>query len=146
MADQKISARDWLVFISEDNGANYLPVACLTSNEFTSSNGVIDATGKCGDDYLPGVKFEQSVSLEGFTITQSGTPTSASTSKLYDLHVDKTEFLVRIAKAAPTAQDNKYEGKVFISEWSEAAPDTEANTFSCTLTVKNPPLTLTGGY
>lgn len=146
MAEQFISARDWLVFISEDSGANYLPVACLTSNEFTSSNSPIDVSSKCGDSMLPGVKFEQSISMEGFTITQSGTPTKASTSKLYDLHVDRTEFLVRIAKASPTAQDNKYEGTAFINEWSETGSDAEANTFSCTMTVKNPPLTLTGGY
>lgn len=146
MAEQKISARDWLVFISEDSGVSYKPVACLTSNEFTSSNSPIDVTSKCGDEMVPGVKFEQSISMEGFTITESGTPTKASTSKLYDLHVDKTEFLVRIAKANPTGQDNKYEGTVFINEWSESAPDAEYNTFSCTMTVKNPPLTLVGGY
>lgn len=138
MADTFVSARDWILFGSMD-GTTYFPLACLTSNEFTSSNSPIDVSSKCGDKMLPGVKFEQSASVEGFTIYDDGSPVKWSTSKLYDLHVDRTEFFFRISKATPVVGQSKYEGKCVVSEWTETAPDTEAVTFSATLTVTNPP-------
>lgn len=140
MAEAKIKARDWIVYVSEDAGTTYKPVACLKSNEFSSSNSPIDANSKCGNEMLAGDIFEQSISVEGFAITETGTPTKVSASKLYDLQIDKTIFKCKIAKATPVSGDITYTGDVFISDWNESSDDGDLNNFTATFTVATPPM------
>jgi hypothetical protein len=141
MSEKKIKGRDWIVYASEDGGTTYKPIACLTSNELTSSNAPIDASSKCGNEFLTGDKLEQSISVEGFAITETGTPAKVSASKIYDLQIDKTVFKAKIAKAAPVAGDITYTGDVFVSEFTESSADGELNNFTATLTVALPPMT-----
>lgn len=141
MAEAKIKAKDWVVYVSEDAGTTYKPVACLTSNEFSSSNSPIEANSKCGNEMLPGDIIEQSIDVEGFAITETGTPTKVSASKLYDLMIDKTVFTCKIAKASPVAGDITYTGTVFVSDWNESSDDGDLNNFTATFTVATPPMT-----
>ena len=140
MAESKIKSRDWLLYISEDAGTTYKPVACLTSHEFSSSNSPIDANSKCGNEMLAGDIFEQSISAEGFSIVQT-TQDKVSALKLYDLHVDKTTVLAKIKKATETAGDPSYTGNIVVSEYAETGTDGEVVNFTCTLTVLVPPMT-----
>jgi hypothetical protein len=140
MSEKKIKARDWIVYASEDGGTTYKPIACLTSNELTSSNAPIDASSKCGNEFLTGDKLEQSISVEGFAITETGTPAKVSASKIYDLQIDKTVFKAKISKAVPVAGDITYTGDVFVSEFTESSADGELNNFTATLTVALPPM------
>ena len=140
MADSKIKSRDWLLYVSEDAGTTYKPLACLTSHEFSSTISPIDANSKCGNEMLAGDIAEQSISAEGFSIVQTGTD-KVSALKLYDLHVDKTTVLAKIKKASETAGDPSYTGSVVVSEYTETGTDGEVVGFTCTLTVLIPPMT-----
>ena len=144
MSTQKINSRDWLVFISTDDGATYKPAACLTSNEFASTLNTVDTSSKCGNEYEPGVKFDQKITLEGWTTEETGTATQYSTTLLYDLHVAKTVFLWKIGKALPvTGTDFFWTGDGYVSELSETAKDQSYNNFKGTITIKTPPATKT---
>ena len=140
MAETKIKARDWILSISEDGGTTYKPLACLTSMELASTNSPIDVNSQCGNEMLPGDIFDQSISAEGFSIIQTGTPGKVSALKLYDLHTDKTSVKAKIARASEVAGDPSYTGDVFVSEYNETGTDGEAVTFTVTLTVAAPPL------
>ena len=139
----KISSRDWLLFISVDSGVTYKPAACLTSNDFQSTLNVIDTSSKCGNEMNPGVKFDQKITLEGWTATETGAPTEYSTSGLYDLHTAKTVINWKIGKALPVTGDYYFTGDGFISDLTETAKDQSDNNFKGTITVKTPPATKT---
>lgn len=139
MAESKIKARSYILFISEDEGETYLPVACLTSNSLDSTADTIDANSKCGNETLVGDTMEQTISAEGFSITETGTPTKISESKLYDLHAAKTIINWKIGKAVPVTGDYTYTGDGIITSFTEDASDGELLTFSIEIAVKNPP-------
>ncbi len=140
MAERKIKSRSWLLYASDDAGVTQKIVACLTSKELTGSNGAIDASSDCGNEYLPGDLVEQSFAIEGFT-TLGATATKVSTSDLYTYWTGKTTFHAEIKRATEVAGDLSYAGDVFVSDFSTTASDNEVVTFSATLTVVTPPLT-----
>ena len=140
MAERKIKSRSWLLYASDDDGVTQKVIACLTSKELASSNGSIDASSDCGNEYLPGDLFEQSFAVEGFT-TLGATATKVSTSDLYTYWTGKTTFHAEIKRATEIAGDLSYSGNVFVSELSQNASDNEVVTFTATLTVAVPPLT-----
>lgn len=140
MAERKIKSRSWLLYASDDDGVTQKVIACLTSQELDSSNGSIDASSDCGNEYLPGDLFEQSFAIEGFT-TLGATATKVSTSDLYTYWTGKTTFHAEIKRATEIAGDLSYSGNVFVSELSQNASDNEVVTFTATLTVAVPPLT-----
>lgn len=135
----KINSRDWLLFVSTDNGVTYLPVACLTTQDLQSTLNTVDTTSKCGNEWQPGVKIEQKISFEGWTTVSTGTPVEYSLSALYDLHTARTVFLWKIGKALPVTGDYYFTGDGYISELTETAKDQDYNNFKGTLTVKTPP-------
>lgn len=143
MAESKIKGRSWLLFISEDGGTTYLPVACLTSNNIDSTADTIDANSKCGNETLVGDTMEQTIAAEGFAIIEDGTPSKISESKLYDLHAAKTIINWKMGKAVPVAGDYTYTGDGIITSFSNSSSDGELNTFSIEIAVKNPPATKT---
>lgn len=142
MAERKIKSRSWLLYASEDGGTTQKVVACLTSKELSSSNGAIDASSDCGNEYLAGDLVEQSFSIEGFT-TLGADATKVSESKLYEYWSEKTTFHAEIKRASEIAGDLSYAGDVFVSDLTTTASDNEVVTFSATLTVVAPPLTQT---
>ena len=143
MAESKIKARSWLLFISTDAGTTFLPAACLTSNSLESNADTIDANSKCGNETLVGDTMDQTISAEGFAITQTGTATKISESGLYDLHAAKTIINWKIGKAVPVSGDYTYSGDGIITSFSSDSSDGELNTFSIEIAVKNPPATKT---
>ncbi|MGL4187209.1 MAG: hypothetical protein ACRCR4_15645, partial [Thiotrichaceae bacterium] len=104
-----MKSRSWLLLASNDGGTTQKVVACLTSKELTSSNGVIDGSSDCGDEYLPGDKNEQSFAIEGFT-TLGATATKVSQSDLYTYWTGKTEFHAEIKRNTEIAGDVSYAG------------------------------------
>ena len=144
MAESKVSARSYLLFADAANSGTYTVVACLTSNAITSSNNVIDASSKCGDDYEPGPNFKQSIKAEGFAIDQTGVESKDSYDLLYSLHTAKTKFAIKMGPSSPSAGNVTYGGTstdlVFISNWDLTAPDKEDVKFTATFEVVNPPL------
>lgn len=143
MAETKVSARDYILLADIDNSGTFKPVACLTTNTFTSSNNVIDATSKCGNQFQAGPAFTQSFKGEGFAIDETGTPSKDSYQQLYDAHASKTVFPMKMGKAVPSAGDIVYSGDVFVSAFDVNAADKEDVKFTATFTVALPPLTQT---
>jgi len=132
MAETKVSGRDYILLADIDGDATFKPVACLTTNSFTSTNDTIDATSKCGNSYTPSPVFSQSFDCEGFAIDETGTPSKDSYQQLYAAHAAKTQFSLKMGKASPTAGDITYSGSVFISDFSVTADDADDVKFTAT--------------
>lgn len=143
MAETKVSARDYILLADIDGNGTFKPVACLTTNSFTSTNDTIDATSKCGNEYSPAPSFSQSFDCEGFAIDETGTPAKDSYQQLYAAHAAKTSFNMKMGKASPTAGDITYSGQVFISDFGVTADDKDDVKFTATFVVTTPPLTQT---
>ncbi len=140
MAERKIKSRSWLLYASDDGGTTQKVIACLTSKELAGSNGAIDASSDCGNEYLAGDLVEQTFAIEGFT-TIGAAATKVSSSQLYTYWQGKTTFHAEIKRATEVADDVSYSGDVFVSDLSITASDNEVVNFSATLTVVTPPLT-----
>jgi hypothetical protein len=143
MAETKVSGRDYILLADITGSSTFLPVACLTSNSFTSTNDTIDATSKCGNSFTPAPSFSQSFSGEGFAIDETGTPSKDSYQQLYAAHAAKTAFNMKMGKATPVAGDITYSGQVFISNFTVNAADKDDVKFTATFVVTTPPLTQT---
>ena len=146
MAETKVSARDYILLADIDGDGTFKPVACLTTNSFTSTNDTIDATSKCGNEYTPAPSFSQSFDCEGFAIDETGTPSKDSYQQLYAAHAAKTLFSIKMGKASPTAGDITYGGAgslVFISDFGVTADDKDDVKFTATFVVKVPPIAQT---
>jgi len=143
MAETKVSGRDYILLADIDGDSTFKPVACLTSNSFTSTNDTIDATSKCGNSFTPAPSFSQSFTGEGFAIDETGTPSKDSYQQLYTAHAAKTQFAMKMGKATPTSGDITYSGTVFISNFTVNAADKDDVKFTATFVVTTPPLTQT---
>lgn len=143
MAESKVSARDYLLLADIDNDGTFKPVACITSNSFTSKGGTIDATSKCGDAFQQGPNFDQSFKVEGFAIDETGTPAKDSYQQLYAAHAAKTAFNMKMGKVAPASGDITYAANIFISDFDVKADDKDLVKFSATFVVTAPPATQT---
>ena len=143
MAETKVSGRDYILLADIDGDSTFKPVACLTSNSFTSTNDTIDATSKCGNSFTPAPSFSQSFSGEGFAIDETGTPSKDSYQQLYAAHAARTVFAMKMGKATPTSGDIVYSGTVFISNFEVNAADKDDVKFTATFVVTTPPLTQT---
>lgn len=144
MAEAKIKDRDWILSVSEDGGTTYKPVACLISKELSTSRAPIDANSNCGNEMLVGDIIEQSISAEGHSITETGTPAKVSATKLYELLTENNIIDARLRRAVPVSgTDVKYEGKMIVSELTQNGSDGDTVKFNVTLTAALPPLTQT---
>lgn len=143
MAETKVSGRDYILLADIDGDSTFKPVACLTSNSFTSTNDTIDATSKCGNSFAPAPSFSQSFTGEGFAIDETGTPSKDSYQQLYAAHAAKTQFNMKMGKASPASGDITYSGQVFISNFTVNAADKDDVKFTATFVVTTPPLTQT---
>jgi hypothetical protein len=143
MAETKVSGRDYLLLADIDGDGTFKPVACLTSNNITSSLNVIDATSKCGNQMQPGPAYDQTIKADGFAIDQTGVASKDSYNQLYSAFTAKTVFAIKMGPSTPTSGNVVYSGTVFISAFDVTAADKEDVKFSATLTVAVPPLTQT---
>jgi hypothetical protein len=147
MAETKVSARDYILLADLAGGTTFIPVACLTTNSFTSTVNTIDATSKCGDQFQVGPSFTQSFKADGFAIDETGTPSKDSYQQLYAAHAAKTTFTIKMGKASPVTGDVYYGGTstslVFISNFDVTAADKDDVKFTATFVVVNPPIAQT---
>lgn len=147
MAENEINGRDILIQIDPAGGTSYKTVVCLTSNTMTQSLTELDASSKCGNKWIPGKKFEATISGEGFLVDpDTGTPTNQGFSELYDLFENRTIIAIRFGVATPTTGDAVYTGDAFIQQLEAVAPDDELSTFSVTFRATEPPFTQTITY
>lgn len=140
MADNYISGRDYILKADLTGGSTFLPIAALTSNDFTSKNPAIDATSKEGNLHQYSPYFDQTFKCEGFAITQTGTVSKDSYGALYAAHIAKTVINVEMVKATPVTGDISYVGLVVITDWDVKAADKDDAKFSCTMRVVVPPI------
>jgi len=138
--DVYISGRDYILKADLTGGTTYLPVAALTTNEFSSKNPSIDATSKEGNLHQYSPYYDQSFKCEGFAITQTGTVSKDSYAALYAAHIAKTVINVEMVKATPVTGDISYVGLVVITDWDVKAADKDDAKFSCTMRVAVPPI------
>ena len=147
MAETKVSARDYILLADLAGGTTFIPVACLTTNSFTSTVNTIDATSKCGDQFQAGPAYNQSFKGDGFAIDQTGAPSKDSYQQLYDAHAAGTVFTIKMGKASPSTGDVYYGGEststVFISNFDVTAADKDDVKFSATFVVCVPPIAQT---
>lgn len=146
MSEVKINATDWLILIDPTGAGTFKPVACLTSNKLTSSHTDIDVSSKCGNEWINGSKFEDTIEGEGFAIDESGTPSKESYSQLHTLYASKAVFAARFGKANPATGDIYYQGNVFITKFDIDAPWNAALKFNVTFRVALPPLSQYAAY
>ena len=147
MAETKVSARDYILLADLAGGTTFIPVACLTTNSFTSTVNTIDATSKCGDQFQAGPAYNQSFKGDGFAIDQTGAPSKDSYQQLYDAHAAGTVFTIKMGKASPSTGDVYYGGEttstVFISDFEVTAADKDDVKFTATFVVCVPPIAQT---
>jgi len=115
--------------------ANYKPIVCLTSNSIDGSSAEQSTSNKCDGGYAssqPGIK-SWSMSSDGqvVTLTVSEEATRENYQTLIDLWKSGEIFFMRSTDALETVYR---EGAVWISSYSESAPNAEAYTFTATFT------------
>jgi predicted secreted protein len=146
MAQTEINGSDIIVLIDRTGSGTFVPMACLKSNTISSSLTELDGSSKCGNKWIPGSKFEDTITGEGNAIDQDGANTVNSYTQLYALFSEKVQFPVKFGKASPTSGDVVYSGICFITKFELVAPFDELMTFSITLRNTAPPFTQTMTY
>jgi predicted secreted protein len=137
MTGRKIKGTDMLLFLDPLGGTSYSEIVCLTNSSYARSLNVIDASSKCGDDFLPGDKT-RTLSVEGQVVYGNAAGTLAETD-LDDLFEDDTTVGWKLAKAAPVAGDVSYAGTGFLTRLDASYPNKEASTFSAEMQIVGVP-------
>lgn len=116
--------------------ANYKVVACLTSNGVEVTNASQDISNKCDNGFASSVPGLGSSTFSGdgqaVSLTDTEEDTMVNYQILLGLAVNKTVFFLRMTDAAGLTVR---EGKVWISSYSETAPNADAYTFTATFQV-----------
>jgi hypothetical protein len=134
MARRQISGIDVLLQIDPMGGTNFNLVVCLTSNSLERTTSVIDASSKCGPEYLPGVRSIQ----VPFTFNDVLDVNSGEISE-YDLHnlwQSQTTISFKYGKLTPAAGDVSYTGKGFISDLKTTDAQNSPSSTSGTISVQ----------
>lgn len=143
----KVNGRDILVAIDLTGGTTYKTVVCLTSNTITNSVTELDGSAKCGNEFVPGVKFDASIDGEGFLVDpDTGAPTNIGFPELYTAFVNRLIVGIKFGKATPTTGEAVYSGTAFITNLEQSASDDELVTFTVTFKCAAPPFTQTITY
>jgi len=142
MSETKVKANDSLLLIDATSGGTFKSVACLTEHSLSSSLTEIDASSMCGNEYVPGDKFDDTITGSGFAIKESGTPAKESYDQLKALYDAKTIFPAIIGKATRVAGDKYLQENVFISSLNQTTTYDDVVKFDITLRVVTPPIDL----
>jgi predicted secreted protein len=147
MAQNEVNGRDMVVLIDPTDVGSFKSVVCLTSNSITNNLTELDASSKCGNKWVPGVKFDATLSGEGFFIdADSGAPTNQGYEQLYSLFKNRTIFPIYFGKAIPTTGDASYSGDAFVTNLELTAADDELTKFTVTFRAAEPPFIQTVAY
>lgn len=133
MAEHKLSGKNVLLFIDPEGGTDYDTVVCLTSQSWTGTSNVIDATSKCGPDSLPGTQTN-SVEFEGQHLYDEATG-KISGASLFPLWKDQTTVGWKIAPVSPEQGDEILEGTGFLSDLAKNYGQDDPATFTATLSI-----------
>lgn len=143
----KVNGRDILVAVDLAGGSSYTTVVCLTSNTITNTLTELDGSAKCGNEFVPGVKFDSSIDGEGFLVDpDTGTPTNVGFPELYKAFTQRSIVGIKFGKATPTTGEAVYTGTAFITNIEQVAADDELVTFTVTFKCAEPPFTQTITY
>lgn len=142
MSESKVKANDSLLLADVDSNAVFKPLACLEEHSLSSSLTEIDASSLCGNEYVPGDKFDDTITGSGFAIKETGTPAKESYDQLKALYNAKTIFPVIIGKASRVAGDKYLGGNVFISSLNQTTAYDDVVKFDITLRIVVPPISL----
>lgn len=147
MANNFVNGRDIVISIDPAGGTSYKLVVCLTSNTMTSRLTELDASSKCGNQWVAGQKFDETITGEGFLIDpDTGTPTNQGFPELYSLFTGRTQFTAKFGKASPTTGEATYSGPAFLTNLEEVAADDQLVKFTFTMRAAQPPFTQTIVY
>lgn len=130
-----------MLYVYDETGAAYRPIACITSNSLSSTLSLLESATKCnpgGTDYVAD-RMNESVSVDGEVIDTTsvgGDTTKASWDFLYGLQkeaaANDTKFDFWYDTGIP---DLSYYFKGYISELNHEASATDKVTFSATIQV-----------
>jgi len=147
MANNEVNGRDIIIMIDPAGGTTYKTVVCLTSNTMSSTVTELDASSKCGNKFIPGQKFDDSITGEGFLIDpDTGIPTNQGYPELRALFALRTIVAIKFGKATPTTGDAVWTGTAFITNLELVAGDDALTTFTVTFKCAAPPFTQTVTY
>lgn len=132
MAERKIVAKTYFLFLSPANDEEYSLLVCLLSYTFNRSSATINADTFCGPSSSPG---EQTVSIDfNGEIMLDPDADHISEPSIDRLWADRTTVGWKIAPAVPGAEDFSYKGHGFISVVNDTFDTGNAN-FSGTISV-----------
>jgi len=138
MAEREIAGKNLLFFIDPANGTNYSLVVCLTSQSYTRTANVIDATTKCGTKKLNGTK-DRTIEIEGQVIYAPDAG-RISEGDLDDIFEDDTPIGWKFGQAVPEEGDVIYSGlDGVISNLAITAPLEGITTFTATVQLSGVP-------
>lgn len=136
MAERKIVAATYFLFISPANDGVYKEMVCLLSYTFKNSTTVVDSTSFCGTSSSPGpqttgIDFNAEIVLN---------PDTGRTSQaaVFTLWRNKTTIGWKIAPGIPALSDLLYYGTGFIAD-NTLTMDTSNSNFSGSLGLGSTP-------
>jgi predicted secreted protein len=140
MAQRTVEGKNLVLLIDTLNtGDSYDLVVCLTSNSFTRTANVIDASSKCGTEKINGVK-DRTIALEG-TLQFDPSVGKISEGDLNDIFENNTKVAWLFGPENPVDGDQYYTGvNAILSDLTLDAPNDGAATFSATLQLNGVPV------
>jgi hypothetical protein len=134
MAERKIEAKTYMLFIDPAGGTDWQPVACLNSVNYNLSVAVQDASSYCGPDQSAG-DATGTVGLDAqYLLLPDDDKISAS--EVFTLAQDKTTFAWKIGVAVPELGDITKNGLGFFSAYAETHSKDTVSGFTGTIAVK----------
>lgn len=132
MAERKLTANDYLLFIDPAGGTSYKLIICQTDGGIDRTTSVIDAKSKCGPDKSPGTQ-DITITMSGQIMWDADTG-EASEGDLHSLWANKTTVGWKWSKAGTLATDDvSYSGTGFISKLSAKFSQDNPGTFDLEL-------------
>jgi hypothetical protein len=134
MAERKINAKTYMLFIDPAGGTDWSLVVCLNSVNYNLSVAVQDASSYCGPDQSAG----DATSTVGLDAQYMLSPDAdrISAAGIFTLAQDKTTFSWKISAAIPEAGDITKDGLGFFSAYAETHNKDTVSGFTGTIAVQ----------
>ena len=138
MAEHKLKPNNVVIALSDDDGATFETVVCLTNLTTDATVDDIDATTFCGTDSAPGL-FNQTITAEGQHLIN---PTTGKVSGfgLKGKMIAKEILKYKIFSVVPEDGDPIETGDCFITNLGDNYALNELPTFNVTFKVKGDPV------
>jgi hypothetical protein len=133
MAETKIDANSYFLFVDPAGGVSYKDVVCLINFSFAATTTMNDASTMCGPDTSPGDQ-SSTIPFTGQTMLSPDTGRTSAAS-LFTVWQDKTLVGWKIGKATPATGDMTKTGQGYLSAYGENYDNGQKGQFSGTITV-----------